>query len=123
MNNATLTLEDLDLQAPGQTIIDAERFRARFELSKQSLAALARVHRTTVSDAPGNEKLQRMMRDSLRVLSGARALTGDTTRAIYWMRNTPIAEFDHQVALELVAAGKTDAVLRYLRSIESGASG
>lgn len=100
-----------------------ERFRARFELSKQALAALARVHRTTVSDAPGNEKLQRLMRDALRVFSGAHELTGDVTRAIYWMRNTPITEFDHQVALELVAAGKTDAVLRYLRSGTVGAGG
>ncbi len=123
MNTAAFATDEFDLQATGQTIIDVERFRARFALSKQTLASLAGVHRTTVTDAPNNEKLQRLMREALRVMSAASAITSDATRAIYWMRNTPIPEFDHRMAFDLIAAGKTEAVLKYLRSIESGSTG
>ncbi len=113
----------LSLKTPGQTTIDVGRFRKHFELSQQALARLAGVHRATVADAPANEKLQRLMRDSLRIVSAATAIADDEERAIYWMRNTPIPEFDHRTAMDLVADGKTDAVVKYLLSIESGSSG
>ena len=38
-------------------------------------------------------------------------------------RNTPIPEFHHRTAEHLVSTGKTDAVVSYLLSIESGSSG
>ena len=63
------------------------------------------------------------MRDALRVLSAAMAMTGDRDRAIYWYRNTPIPEFKHQTAEHLVSTGRTDAVVSYLQSIMSGTSG
>jgi hypothetical protein len=51
------------------------------------------------------------------------AVAGDRDRAIYWYRNTPIPEFRHQTAEHLVSIGRTDAVVSYLQSIESGSSG
>lgn len=113
----------LSLKAPGQSIIDVGRFRERFELSQQALANLSGVHRSTVADAPSNEKLQSLMRDALRVVSAAVAITGDEERAIYWLRNTPIPEFGHRVAMDLLADGKVESIVKYLRSIESGFSG
>lgn len=113
----------LSIKAPGQSIIDVGRFRERFELSQQALASLSGVHRSTVADTPSNEKLQRLMRDSLRVVSAVAAIIGDEERAVYWMRNTPIPEFGHRVAMELVAHDKTDSVVKYLLSIQSGSSG
>ena len=92
-------------------------------LRQQDLAQLAHVHRTTVAEAPSNAKLQAFMRDALRVLSAAMAMTGDRDRAIYWYRNTPIPEFKHQTAEHLVSTGRTDAVVSYLQSIMSGTSG
>lgn len=61
--------------------------------------------------------------DALRVLSAAMGIAGDRDRAIYWYRNTPIPEFQHRTAEHLVSIGKTDAVVAYLQSIESGSSG
>mgnify|MGYP003627259930 CR=1 FL=1 len=113
----------LSLKTPGQATIDVGRFREHFGLSQQALAHLARVHRATVADAPSNEKLQCLMRNFLRVVSAAAGIAGDEERAIYWMRNTPIPEFDHRTAMDLVAEGKIEAVVKYLLSIESGSSG
>ena len=113
----------LELKAPGQPIIDAGRFRERFELSQQALASLSGVHRSAVADAPSNEKLQGFMRDSLHVFLAAAKVSEDPEFAIYWMRNTPIPTFGHRVAIDLVADGKTESVVMYLVSIESGSSG
>lgn len=81
------------------------------------------MHRTTVAEAPTNAKLQTFMRDTLRVLSAAMNVSGDRDRAIYWYRNAPIPEFRHRTAEHLVSTGKTDAVVSYLLSIESGSTG
>jgi hypothetical protein len=61
--------------------------------------------------------------DALRVLSAAMGIAGDRDRTIDWYRNTPILEFQHQTAEHLVSSGKTDAVVSYLLSIESGSVG
>jgi hypothetical protein len=112
-----------ELRSPGQPVIAPERFAAAMHLRQQDLALLAHVHRTTVAEAPANARLQAYMRDTLRVLSAAMGVAGGRDRAIYWYRNTPIPEFQHRTAEHLVSAGKTDAVVAYLLSIESGSSG
>lgn len=112
-----------ELRSPGQPLIAPDRFAAALHLRQQDLAQLANVHRTTVAEAPTNAKLQHFMRDTLRVLSATMAVSGDRDRAIYWYRNTPVPEFQHRTAEQLVSAGKTDAVVSYLLSIESGSTG
>lgn len=95
-----------ELRSPDLPVIAPNRFPAALRLRQQELAQLAHVHWTTVSEAPTNAKLQAaFMRDALRVLSAAMAVTGDRGRAIYWYRNTPIHEFWHQTAEHLVSAG------------------
>ena len=111
------------LRSPDQPSIAPERFAAALHLRRNDLARLAQVHRTTVSEAPTNAKLQQFMRDSLRVLSASEDVAGDRVRAIYWYRNTPIPEFEHRTAEYLVSAGKTDAVVQYLLSIQGGSTG
>jgi len=112
-----------EFRAPGQSVIQPERFAAALNLQVQELAQLAHVHRATVSEAPANAKLQGFMREALRVLSAAFDVVRDRQRAIYWYRNSPIPEFQHRTAEQLVAERKTDAVLSYLASIGSGSSG
>lgn len=112
-----------EFRAPGETVIEPERFAAALNLQIQELAQLAHVHRATVSEAPGNAKLQSFMREVLRVLSAVFELVRDRQRAIYWYRNAPIPEFQHRTAEQLVAEHKADAVLSYLASMSSGSSG
>lgn len=111
------------LRNPDGTWIAPERFASALALRQQDLAQLAHVHRSTVTDAPANAKLQGYMRDTLRVLSAAMQTTSESNRAIFWFRNVPIPEFGHQTAERLVATGHTDAVLSYLAVAESGSSG
>ena len=112
-----------ELRAPGAPLIAPDRFAAALRLRQQDLALLAHVHRTTVTDAPTNAKLQQYMRNTLRVLSAAMDVTGDRDRAIHWYRNTPSPEFEHRSAEQLVSAGKTDAVVSLLVSIAAGSTG
>lgn len=113
----------LGLRAADRPLIAPERFAEAFHLRHQDLAELAHVHRTTVSAAPGNVKLQQFMRDTLRVLSAAMDINSDQARAMYWYKNTPIPEFQHHTAEQLVSGGKVDTVIAYLLSVASGSTG
>jgi hypothetical protein len=95
----------------------------RDEPTRQDLAKLAGVHRTTVTETPGNARLQGFLREALRALSAAYEVTRDRDRSIFWFRNTPIPEFGHRTAETIVAEGKTDAVIAYLTSVAAGSSG
>ena len=112
-----------EFRASGEPRIDPELFAAALRLQVQDLAALAGVHRTTVTEAPGNARLQGYLRESLRVLSAAYEVSQDRDRAIYWFRNSPSPEFGHQTAENIVAKGKSEAVIQYLTSISAGSSG
>jgi len=110
-------------RAPNQSVIQPELFADALNLRMQDLAALAGVHRTTVTEAPANARLQGFLREALRALSAAYEITHDRAQTIYWFRNAPIPEFGHQTAEKIVAAGNTDAVIKYLTSIAAGSSG
>ena len=111
------------LQEPSHPFISPTRFASTFGLRQQELADLAGVHRATVSAAPDNAKLQKFMRDALRVISAAMEVQPDRSRALYWFRNAPIPEFSHRTAEQLVSRGRVDAIISYLDSIGSGSTG
>jgi hypothetical protein len=106
-----------------RTALSPGRLADALELPLQKLAALAHVHRNTVTMAPTSPKLQDAMADVIRVLSAAHALNGDIDSALFWFRNQPIAEFDHLTAMQLVQQGKVQAVIDYIESISGGAAG
>jgi hypothetical protein len=112
-----------EFRTPGQPVIQPERFAEALHLHVQDLAKLAGVHRTTVTETPGNARLLRFLREALRSLSAAYEVTQDQDRSILWFRNTPIPEFGHRTAETLVAEGKTDAIIANLMSIAAGSPG
>jgi hypothetical protein len=114
---------DTDFRAPNQPVIQPERFAEALHLRLQDLATLAGVHRSTVTETPANARLQGFLREALRALSAAYELTHDRDRSIFWFRNSPIPEFGHRTAEQLVAEGKTEAIVSYLTSIAAGSSG
>jgi hypothetical protein len=57
------------------------------------------------------------MCEALQVLSAALDVARDRERAICWYRNSPLPEFQHRTAEQLIADPKTEAVLSYLGSI------
>ena len=60
------------------------------------------------------------LRATLAVLELARRIEPDIAAAIHWYRHTPIAELDGRTALQLVAQGRADAVMDFLRAIGAG---
>ena len=110
------------LQEPRTPYISPKRFSAALGVQVAGLANLAGVHRNTLRN-PASERLQDKLREIVKVISAAATLTGDVSKAIFWYRNEPIADYDHKTAAELVADGHTDAVIAHLRDLENGASG
>jgi len=110
------------LQEPRTPYISPKRFAAALGVQVDSLAALSGVHRNTLRN-PGSERVQTKLREMVKAITAAAAVTDDVAKAIYWFRNEPIADYDHKTAAELVADGRLEAVLSYLRDLENGARG
>jgi hypothetical protein len=112
-----------EFRSLNQPIIEPERFAEALHLQTQDLAKLAGVHRTTITESPSNARLQGFLREALRAMSAAYELTHDRDRTIFWFRNSPIPEFDHLTAEQLVANGQSEAIVQYLKSVTAGSSG
>lgn len=54
------------------------------------------------------------------VLDAAERICGSRAQTFTWFHNEPIDVFDYQTAEQLVAAGRTEALCHYLRSLEAG---
>src|ERR1700689_845954 len=106
------------LQEP-RTYISPKRLSAALGVQVANLAALSGVHRNTLRN-PGSERVQTKLREMVKAITAAAAVTDDVAKAIYWFRNEPIADYDHKTAAELVAGGRLEAVLSYLRDLENG---
>lgn len=111
------------IQEQRKPYISPARFAKAVGVSIQALAALAGVHRNTVTQHPDSGRLQDRLRDMAKAILAAAALTGDLERAIYWFRNEPIADYRQKTAAELVGEGHLDAVLAYLDDLRHGATG
>jgi hypothetical protein len=110
------------LQEPRTPYISPKRLSAALGVQVANLAALSGVHRNTLRN-PGSERVQTKLREMVKAITAAAAVTDDIAKAIYWFRNEPIADYDHKTAAELVADGRLEAVLSYLRDLENGARG
>jgi hypothetical protein len=110
------------LQEPRTPYISPQRLSKALGVTVANLAGLTGVHRNTLRN-PASERLQGRMREMVKVISAATELTGELDKAIYWYRNEPIADYGHRTAAELVADGKVEAALAYLRDLENGARG
>lgn len=111
------------IQEPRKPYISPTQFAKVTGISLQELAALAGVHRNTVSQHPDSVRLQNRLRDMVKAIAAAAAVTGDIDKAIYWFRNEPIADYRHKTGAELVAEGQLQAVLAYLEDLRNGANG
>lgn len=114
------TLRDPAVPGP---VVSPRRFSAAMHIDLQTLAEQAGVHRNTLARAPTSATVQRFLRDALRVIKAGSDVSGDVDQALFWYRNQPLAPFGYQTAEQLVAAGRTDDLLRYVMSLAAGAAG
>lgn len=102
-------------------IISARRFVAALHIDMQTLARLAHVHRNTISRLAGSESVQKFLREALRIIRAATDISGDVQSTLFWYRNEPLPAFDYKTAEQLVSEGRTEDLLRYMVSLETGA--
>ncbi|TCW82916.1 DUF2384 domain-containing protein [Burkholderia sp. SRS-46] len=114
------SLRERDSDAP---IVSARRFAAALHIDMLTLARLAHVHRNTVSRLAGSESVQKFVRDARRIIRAATDISGDVQRTLFWYRNEPLPTFDYKTAEQLVSEGRTEDLLRYVTSLETGAAG
>ena len=113
-------LREADSSAP---VLSPKRFSLAMHIDLQTLAEQARVHRNTITRAPGSRGVQDFLREALRVIKAATDLNGDLNKALFWYRNEPLSVFGYKTAERLVSEGRTDDLLRYVGSLEAGAAG
>ncbi len=113
-------LKDPDLPGP---MLSPKRFSAAIHVDLQTLAEQAHVHRNTISRAPASRGIQDFLREAVRVIKAATDLTGDLGKAVFWYRNEPLSVFGYKTPERLVSEGRTDDLLRYVTSLEAGATG
>ncbi|HEM7799527.1 DUF2384 domain-containing protein [Burkholderia cenocepacia] len=114
------SLKEPESAAP---IVSARRFAAALHIDMRTLARLAHVHRNTISRRPGAESVQKYLRDALRVIRAATDISGDVRSTLFWYRNEPLPTFSYKTAEELISEGRTEDLLRYITSLETGAAG
>jgi uncharacterized protein (DUF2384 family) len=100
-----------------------DRIAEALHLSRVDLAAFAGVDRGTLATTPLNTRLQRSLRDIVRVLSAASAVSGSAEAAIAWFLTTPLPPFGHRRAFDVLADGRVDDLVTYLDMIAGGATG
>ena len=57
---------------------------------------------------------------SVKAIKAAYSMFGDMSKALTWYRNNGIENFGYKTAEELVSAGRSDDLLRYMTSLQVG---
>jgi len=119
---ATLDFAELldTSREPGTSRYSVTSIARSLDLRFQELADLAKVHRNTIRAHPESPKLQNALRDLMRLLSAAQGVRSDLQRAVFLIKNAPIADFGHKTLMQMVEAGRTNDAIDYLNSISSG---
>ena len=108
------------LDAPDGTFLSPSKVAQSLNLQLGDLAAAAGVHRNTLTARPQSSRVQAFLRDTLRVLSAAKEVFGQTELPIAWLLNEPLSAFRQKTAFELISEGRTEAVLGYLNTFSAG---
>ena len=78
------------------------------------------MHRDTLADHPEFAAIPGILENIERVVAAAEAVSGDHKRALEWLTKASLATFDGKTPLALIGEGRTEDLLHYLASIESG---
>lgn len=111
------------LQSEASPSISPQRFGLILRMELETLAALANVHRNTVRLAPDTESIQAHLRESLRVIRAAVDVSGSVEGAIDWFKYQALLPFDYKTPQNLVAEKRSEALIRYIQSLQGGYSG
>ena len=105
---------------PGTQLLSPTKLASVFELPQHELARLAGVHRNTMRLHPELPRVQATLIDLMHLLSAALALQPDLQRAVFFIKNGPIAAFGYKSLMRLVAEGRAGDAVAYVESLASG---
>jgi uncharacterized protein (DUF2384 family) len=114
----------LELLGGGPTPgIDPKRLASLLQMTNAELAALARLHRVTLSRNPASPEVQARLGAIAKILARAADMAGDLNKAIVWFRHQPVPALGNKCPWELVQRGDPEVVLSWLDALEDGAYG
>lgn len=101
--------------------IEPKKLGDMLHMTQAEIAELAGVHRTTLARNPSSPEVQAKLGPIATILSRASDMGGGLAKAVIWFRHQPIAAFGYKRAIDIVEAGESEAVLRWLDALEDGA--
>ena len=101
-------------------ILSARAFANRLGITQTELALLTGVDRHSFYRQSGLRKLNEAVQPLMRILTIAAEMTGSDQHAALWFKHQPIPGWAGKTAFDLVAERKSDRVLAYLLSVQSG---
>ncbi|GLQ50919.1 antitoxin Xre/MbcA/ParS toxin-binding domain-containing protein [Dyella flava] len=78
------------------------------------------MHRDILADHPEFAATPGIVENIERVVAAAEAVSGNHDGALEWLTKASLATFDGKTPLAVIGDGRTDDLLHYLASIESG---
>jgi uncharacterized protein (DUF2384 family) len=105
---------------PKAGFISPRRLSEALHIGLADLSRVAKLHRNTLANHPGSEKVQARLGEIARIIAMASDLVGDEGRAVLWFRHQPLSGFDFKTAEELVSEGQARAVLKHLEMLADG---
>ncbi|TLP42591.1 DUF2384 domain-containing protein [Cohaesibacter sp. CAU 1516] len=101
-------------------IISARAFATNLGITQTELAKLTGIDRHALYTQSSLLKLEEAVRPLMSILNLASEMTGSDQRAALWFKHQPIPGWAGKTAFDLVLERKSDRVLAYLKSVQSG---
>lgn len=108
------------LAEPGSPFLSPRRVAERLGLTLSELARLAGIARNTLTAASGTRRADEALSPIVRIVAMAAEMAGDEARAVIWFKHQPLPGWAGKTACDLVAEGRSEAVLTYLEAVRSG---
>lgn len=103
-----------------KSILSVRAFATNLGITQTELARLTGINRRAFYRQSGLRKLDEAVRPLLCILNLASEMTGSDQRAALWFKHQPIPGWTGKTAFDLVSERKSDRVLAYLKSVQSG---
>lgn len=111
------------LMGPGGVGFSVDHVTYLLKVDLETLARQSGIAEDQLCNEPSSEAVQAYLATVVSVLLAAYFVSNDLDKAVEWYRHSPLFNPDPRTAEAYVSAGRADAVLAYLQSIESGPTG
>lgn len=103
------------LHEPGTPHISPGRVISLLGIRADGLASVVNpTGKVVARNKTPKARMQRCLRDLLRIFSAASANHNNAERLVYWFMNNPLPQFHHRTAFEIYSANRTEELLPLL---------